>query len=100
MSKSKFTSLPDSIITLGSAAISVIQIIAGYVGAYKAAKVLHNRMLNSVIHSTTRWFDTTPSGRIVNRFSRDQETVDGQLAQSLRIVATWTANLVVAIFIV
>lgn len=58
------------------------------------------QMLHSVIRSTPRWFDTTPSGRIVNRFSRDQETIDGQLAQSLRVVATWTAALIGAIIMV
>lgn len=57
-------------------------------------------MLHSVIRSTPRWFDTTPAGRVTNRFSRDQETIDGQLAQSLRVVATWGAALIGAIVMV
>lgn len=57
-------------------------------------------MLHSVIRATPRWFDTTPTGRIVNRFSRDQETIDGQLSGSLRVVATWTAALIGAIIMV
>lgn len=37
---------------------------------------------------------------IVNRFSRDQETIDGSLTQSLRVVASYGLTLVGAIFLV
>ncbi|CDZ98657.1 multidrug resistance-associated abc transporter [Phaffia rhodozyma] len=89
-----------SMITLATAALSVLQATVGYYGAYRASKILHNEMLKSVVRSTTRWFDTTPSGRIVNRFSRDQETIDTQLAQSLRVVASYSLSLVGALFLV
>lgn len=81
-------------ITLFSAALMITQSIVGFFGAWRASKTLHEQMLHSVIRSTPRWFDTTPAGRIVNRFSRDQETIDGALAQSLRVVATWSAALI------
>lgn len=57
-------------------------------------------MLHSVIRSTPRWFDTTPSGRIVNRFSRDQETIDGTLSSSIRVVGSWAASLVGSIVLI
>lgn len=38
-----------------------------------AASRLHSRMFNSVIRGTIQFFDTTPSGRILNRFSKDMD---------------------------
>ncbi|KAF5307736.1 hypothetical protein FQR65_LT06607 [Abscondita terminalis] len=47
---------------------------------YKLAMVcsnnLHNSMFNSVVHATMRFFDTNPSGRILNRFSKDIGSID------------------------
>ena len=34
------------------------------------------------------FFDTTPLGRILNRFSRDQDIIDNSLADTLRITVT------------
>ena len=38
-------------------------------GSAAASKEHHNTILNSVLHSTSRFFDATPTGRILNRFS-------------------------------
>lgn len=37
----------------------------------RASQKLHNSMFNGVISATMRFFDTNPSGRILNRFSKD-----------------------------
>ncbi|XP_050504204.1 ATP-binding cassette subfamily C member 4 [Diabrotica virgifera virgifera] len=41
-----------------------------------ASKVLHNKMFNNVLQAPMRFFDTNPSGRILNRFSKDMGAVD------------------------
>jgi ABC-type multidrug transport system fused ATPase/permease subunit len=92
-------SFSDALITLLSASVFVILTVVSYVGAYWASKTLHERMLGSVTRSTLRWFDTTPSGRIVNRFSRDQATVDDQLSHSIRSVVWWASSLLVSIVV-
>jgi ABC-type multidrug transport system fused ATPase/permease subunit len=51
-------------------------------------------MLQNVMGSTIRFFDTTPAGRIINRFSRDIETIDGSLTSSLRTVLQQVATLI------
>lgn len=45
----------------------------------KASSRMHNRLFYKVICAPMFFFDTTPSGRIVNRFSKDLDDVDVQL---------------------
>jgi len=45
----------------------------------KAASALHDGMLGGVIRSPMSFFDTTPAGRVLNRFSKDQDTLDTSL---------------------
>ncbi|XP_072936017.1 ATP-binding cassette subfamily C member 4-like [Epargyreus clarus] len=37
---------------------------------------LHNQMFSNILAATMRFFDTNPSGRILNRFSKDMGVVD------------------------
>ncbi|KAJ9120944.1 hypothetical protein QFC22_002880 [Naganishia vaughanmartiniae] len=48
--------------------IGLLQSINGMIGGLRASKVIHTRMLDSVLRSTIRFADTTPSGRIINRY--------------------------------
>ena len=50
-----------------------------YFFCVRAAKNLHNKLLGRVLKMPMSFFDTTPSGRIINRFSRDTETIDSVL---------------------
>ncbi|GAB6025159.1 Multidrug resistance-associated protein 1 [Chamberlinius hualienensis] len=45
-------------------------------GAMRACITFHKKLLHSILRSPMSFFDTTPSGRIVNRFSKDIESVD------------------------
>jgi ATP-binding cassette subfamily C (CFTR/MRP) protein 1 len=53
--------------------------IVFYYFCVRAAKNLHNKLLSQVLKMPMSFFDTTPSGRIINRFSRDTETIDSVL---------------------
>lgn len=65
---------------------SVILTTARSVLFYKicmnASKNLHNLMFNNILQATMRFFDTNPSGRILNRFSKDMGAVDELLPMS------------------
>lgn len=49
-----------------------------------AAEKLHAMSLISVLRSPNAFFDTTPVGRILSRFSSDINTIDISLPQHLR----------------
>ncbi|KAI1320456.1 hypothetical protein EDD11_000841 [Mortierella claussenii] len=45
----------------------------------KSSRVMHDNAFISVLRAPMSFFDTTPVGRILNRFSRDVSTVDASL---------------------
>lgn len=55
-------------------------------------------MLNFVLRWPMDLFDITPLGRIVNRFSKDIDTVDNVLPLNIRVVVT-QAYAVIVFFI-
>ena len=73
----------DNIFSTG-AVIMVYTLLATY-KMVDASRKLHNAMLDNVMRAPMSFFDTTPTGRIVNRFSRDVETTDSTLPMVLRM---------------
>lgn len=62
-----------------------IATLALYIGTLGAARFLHNHLLRKVMRAPmTTFFDVTPVGRIINRFSHDVEAVDNELPATLR----------------
>ncbi|XP_034544576.1 multidrug resistance-associated protein 7 [Notolabrus celidotus] len=55
-------------------------------GTICAAKTIHNRLLDRVLKATVTFFDTTPMGRVLNRFSSDLYSVDDSLPFILNIL--------------
>ena len=60
----------------------------------KTSKNLHNRMFGSLLSAPMRFFDTNPSGRILNRFARDMGTIDELLPK-----AKWEAIHIIFVMI-
>ncbi|KAJ3229676.1 Canalicular multispecific organic anion transporter 2 [Chytriomyces hyalinus] len=55
------------------------------IGGTVAAKTLHQDALKRVVHTPTSFFDTNPLGRVLNRFSRDQDIIDNTLPDAVRM---------------
>uniref|UniRef100_A0A8C3SU25 ABC-type xenobiotic transporter n=4 Tax=Chelydra serpentina TaxID=8475 RepID=A0A8C3SU25_CHESE len=67
---------------------SVFTILRAFLFAYgtiRAATVIHSRLLQRVMKATVTFFDITPTGRILNRFSSDLYCVDDSLPFILNI---------------
>jgi ABC-type multidrug transport system fused ATPase/permease subunit len=57
-------------------------------------------MLDVVLRAPMAFFDTTPIGRIVNRFSKDVYTLDEQLTESLRSYLATVLNVFSTIIVI
>ncbi|KAJ2082118.1 hypothetical protein H4R24_001814 [Coemansia sp. RSA 988] len=68
--------------------------------AIKLSTVVHRNMLTGVLRSPMSFFDTTPTGRILNRFSADIQKCDEALPNNISMLLTKLVGLMVAIVIV
>ncbi|KAJ1831821.1 Transporter of the ATP-binding cassette (ABC) [Coemansia sp. RSA 2711] len=88
------------LIALVSVLIILGRSLLQFWSSLKASKVLHERLLHTVLRAPVRFFDTTPVGRLINRFSKDMETIDQSLSSSLAIFVTeLTASLAILVVI-
>ncbi|KAJ8319362.1 hypothetical protein KUTeg_004453 [Tegillarca granosa] len=77
-------------VVIGLRIFIVMASIALYVGNVWAGMKLHAGLLKNILASSMNFFDTTPQGRIMNRFSKDIDVLDTILA---RIYESWWACL-------
>lgn len=67
---------------IGSSLLTVGQTLILWIFcSIEASRKLHERMANAIFRSPMSFFDTTPAGRILNRFSSDIYRVDEVLAR-------------------
>ncbi|PPR04710.1 hypothetical protein CVT24_011832 [Panaeolus cyanescens] len=59
--------------------VAGIQAYIYIVGAIRASAVIHEKLVESILGSTWRWLDETPTGRILARFTQDMRSIDGGL---------------------
>ncbi|CAG8540389.1 15319_t:CDS:10 [Funneliformis mosseae] len=71
------------LISLSSSIFGVARFTLLYYGSLRASRKLYKILLNQVLRAPLRFFDTTPVGRILNRFSKDFETIDSKLIEFL-----------------
>ncbi|KAL9000019.1 MAG: hypothetical protein Q9169_001264 [Polycauliona sp. 2 TL-2023] len=69
-------------------------------GSLVASWKLHERLLESVTRAKFRFFDSTPLGQIMNRFSKDVEAVDQEVAPiAVGVVGCLTSVITIVILI-
>ena len=65
-----------------------------------SSRILHSEMLANILRSAMMFFDTTPIGRILNRFSRDLDTVEVVLPFAAQHWLNTFINLLATIIII
>lgn len=92
-----------SVISFVSLTAFVSTILLGFRGSFRASRILFNGALTRIASAPFRYWDTTPSGRVINRFSSDFETIDSSLTEQIRhcldLSLTFLVNLGVIAFI-
>ncbi|CAB3237240.1 unnamed protein product [Arctia plantaginis] len=70
-------------VILGIILFSQLRIISFVVMTMRASQNLHNTIYEKLIVTVMRFFDTNPSGRVLNRFSKDMGAMDELLPRSI-----------------
>lgn len=69
-------------------------------GSLHASLRIHERLLKGVMHAKFEFFDSTPLGQMMNRFSKDIEAVDQEVAPvAIGMIHCFASILVVVILI-
>lgn len=55
------------------------------IGGIFASRRLHLDLLHNVLRSPMSFFERTPSGNLVNRFSKELDTVDSMIPQAIKM---------------
>ncbi|KAL1740116.1 P-loop containing nucleoside triphosphate hydrolase protein [Schizophyllum fasciatum] len=67
---------------------------------YFSSQRLHKWSIQSVLHAPMSFFETTPLGRIMNRFSKDIDTIDNTLGESIRMFANTFSGILGAVILI
>ncbi|XP_055767532.1 ATP-binding cassette sub-family C member 12-like isoform X1 [Salvelinus fontinalis] len=91
--------------------VVVAMLVFSFLKGYSFTKVtlhasskLHDTMFRNILNSPMSFFDTTPTGRMVNRFSKDQDEVDTMLPFNMEnflqfcLMVTYTIVTISAVF--
>lgn len=68
---------------LSQSSFAIFKLFLTYLYGIYASRDIFKKLLHTVLRARLRFFDTTPIGRIMNRFSKDIESTDQQLTPYL-----------------
>ena len=92
---------------IGLAAIGAFGSFAAFVrdvwifyGSLTASKKIHNMLMTAISRAKFSFFDITPLGQLINRFSKDLEAVDQEIAATAIGVLSCALSLVVTVILI
>ncbi|KAG2070718.1 hypothetical protein BDR04DRAFT_1053972 [Suillus decipiens] len=66
-----------------------------YRGSMRASRTIHKKLIQSVLGTTLRWLDTTPTSRVITRCTQDIRAIDGPFAQGIGWVVELSLTMIV-----
>ncbi|NWQ61769.1 MRP1 protein, partial [Neopipo cinnamomea] len=70
------------------------------IGGIFASRHLHHNLLHNVLRSPMSFFERTPSGNLVNRFSKEIDTIDSTIPPIIKMFMGSTFNVIGACIII
>lgn len=83
---------------LGIAVFGYSMIVS--IGGILASQYLHHNLLHNVLRSPMSFFERTPSGNLVNRFSKEIDTIDSTIPPIIKMFMGSTFNVIGACIII
>jgi len=66
-----------------------------YYGSLSASRTVHKKLLESVLGTTLRWLDTTPTSRVIARCTQDIRAVDDPISYGLGSMVEITISMLI-----
>ncbi|KAI0015985.1 hypothetical protein F4780DRAFT_32409 [Xylariomycetidae sp. FL0641] len=89
-----------ALIGIAGALLALVRDIWLFFGSLTASWKLHNRLMSSVSRAKFKFFDVTPLGQLMNRFSKDLEAVDQEVAPVAIGVMTCALAIVITVVLI
>ncbi|XP_012540485.1 multidrug resistance-associated protein 1 isoform X3 [Monomorium pharaonis] len=84
----------------GQALFVMMSQLTMIVGCLRSSRLLHCDLLFNILRSPLGFFDTTPSGRILNRFGKDVDVIDNVLPHVLRAWLMCLASVIATLVVI
>ncbi|TGJ83486.1 hypothetical protein E0Z10_g5277 [Xylaria hypoxylon] len=89
-----------ALIGMFGAFLALIRDLWLFYGSLTASWKLHNRLMTAVSRAKFKFFDVTPLGQLMNRFSKDLEAVDQEVAGVAIGVMTCAMGIVITVVLI
>jgi len=89
-----------AVINFSAIFATFVRLILFMTTGLRSSRAMFEKLLDTVLCAPMSFFDTTPIGRIINRFSKDMYTIDEQLVVSSRSYLSTMASVISTIFVV
>ncbi|KAJ3570086.1 hypothetical protein NPX13_g5852 [Xylaria arbuscula] len=89
-----------ALIGISGAVLALIRDLWLFYGSLTASWKLHNRLMTAVARAKFKFFDVTPLGQLMNRFSKDLEAVDQEVAGVAIGVMTCAMGIVITVVLI
>jgi ABC-type multidrug transport system fused ATPase/permease subunit len=85
---------------LGASVVLLMFVFSTYMTTCgtNASRTMLQRAMTRVLRAPMSFFDTTPLGRITNRFSKDIQVMDNELSDAMRIYAL-TMTMIISVMV-
>ena len=93
-------------ISFAAALLEILKTFIVYTGGLRASQSLFSGLINKVLRAQTRWLDTVPLGRILNRFTADFNSIDSKvpaenhalLSAMMMLVCVFIAGMLLSVY--
>ncbi|KAI0457143.1 multidrug resistance-associated protein [Xylaria acuta] len=89
-----------ALIGLAGAFLALVRDLWLFYGSLTASWKLHRRLMTSVSRAKFKFFDVTPLGQLMNRFSKDLEAIDQEVAGVAIGVMTCAMGIVITVVLI